>query len=576
MVRETFERIAAPIRGLQQAAYSRIASPIRGLHQAAYLLAALTLASQILALLRDRIFAHTFGAGHVLDLYYAAFRVPDLVFALVASLVSAYVLIPRLTGMDREATRRLLSESATFLFGVGGALSVILAVFMPQFLGFLYPDLTTSPYQAEFVLLARMLLLQPLLLGLSGVLGSVTQVHRRFTLFAISPVLYNLGIIAGTVFLYPRFGLPGIGAGVIIGSVAYLAVNIPVIAEAGVIPRLTLPSFARMLPVIRNSVPRSLALSMGAITALVLTAFASRLGTGSVSVLTFASNLEAVPLALIGASYAVAAFPALSEASALEKRDEFTRILGASARHVILWSVVSLGLIAVLRAHIVRVVLGTGAFDWDATRLTAALLAILAVGLVAQGLVLLFSRALYAVRQSWRPLAYQILGGLFTVLLAALFLSNPTSGFAAFLARVLRVGDIEGTVILFIALAATLGQLFLALLSLLALRSVCPGLARMLSRPLLDGSVAAFAGGAAAYATLAFLGGIAPLTTLAAVFTQGLAAGIVGLGSAALALYFVENEEFRIVTGALGKLIRRSGKPSDVLPPSADESSPLH
>ncbi|OGG65013.1 hypothetical protein A3C94_01425 [Candidatus Kaiserbacteria bacterium RIFCSPHIGHO2_02_FULL_55_17] len=576
MVRETFERIAAPIRGLQQAAYSRIASPIRGLHQAAYLLAALTLASQILALLRDRIFAHTFGAGHVLDLYYAAFRVPDLVFALVASLVSAYVLIPRLTGMDREATRRLLSESATFLFGVGGVLCAILAVFMPQFLGFLYPDLTTSPYQAEFVLLARMLLLQPLLLGLSGVLGSVTQVHRRFTLFAISPVLYNLGIIAGTVFLYPRFGLPGIGAGVIIGSVAYLAVNIPVIAEAGVIPRLTLPSIARMLPVIRDSVPRSFALSMGAITALVLTAFASRLGTGSVSVFTFASNLEAVPLALIGASYAVAAFPALSEASALEKRDEFTRILGASARHVILWSIVSLGLIAVLRAHIVRVVLGTGAFDWDATRLTAALLAILAVGLVAQGLVLLFSRALYAVRQSWRPLAYQILGGLFTVLLAALFLSNPTSGFAAFLARVLRVGDIEGTVILFIALAATLGQLFLALLSLLALRSVCPGLARMLSRPLLDGSVAAFAGGAAAYATLAFLGGIAPLTTLAAVFTQGLAAGIVGLGSAALALYFVENEEFRIVTGALGKLIRRSGKPSDVLPPSADESSPLH
>jgi len=576
MVRETFERIAAPIRGLQQAAYSRIASPIRGLHQAAYLLAALTLASQILALLRDRIFAHTFGAGHVLDLYYAAFRVPDLVFALVASLVSAYVLIPRLTGMDREATRRLLSESATFLFGVGGVLCAILAVFMPQFLGFLYPDFTTSPYQAEFVLLARMLLLQPLLLGLSGVLGSVTQVHRRFTLFAISPVLYNLGIIAGTVFLYPRFGLPGIGAGVIIGSVAYLAVNIPVIAEAGVIPRLTLPSIARMLPVIRDSVPRSFALSMGAITALVLTAFASRLGTGSVSVFTFASNLEAVPLALIGASYAVAAFPALSEASALEKRDEFTRILGASARHVILWSIVSLGLIAVLRAHIVRVVLGTGAFDWDATRLTAALLAILAVGLVAQGLVLLFSRALYAVRQSWRPLAYQILGGLFTVLLAALFLSNPTSGFAAFLARVLRVGDIEGTVILFIALAATLGQLFLALLSLLALRSVCPGLARMLSRPLLDGSVAAFAGGAAAYATLAFLGGIAPLTTLAAVFTQGLAAGIVGLGSAALALYFVENEEFRIVTGALGKLIRRSGKPSDVLPPSADESSPLH
>ena len=116
MVREAYERMVAPIRGLRQAAYSRLAAPIRGLHQAAYLLAALTLASQALALFRDRTFAHTFGAGQVLDLYYAAFRVPDLVFALVSSLVSAYVLIPRIIGMDREKTRQLLSESASFLF----------------------------------------------------------------------------------------------------------------------------------------------------------------------------------------------------------------------------------------------------------------------------------------------------------------------------------------------------------------------------------------------------------------------------------------------------------------------------
>src|SRR3989344_6113127 len=123
----------------------RIAAPIRGLHQAAYLLAALTLASQVLALLRDRTFAHAFGAGETLDLYYAAFRVPDLVFALVASLVSAYVLIPRITGMDREKTRELLSQSASFLFGLGGAICVVLAFFMPQFLALLYPAAVSSP-----------------------------------------------------------------------------------------------------------------------------------------------------------------------------------------------------------------------------------------------------------------------------------------------------------------------------------------------------------------------------------------------------------------------------------------------
>jgi putative peptidoglycan lipid II flippase len=562
MVQKLFERLAAPVRGL-------VMRPIRSLHQAAYLLAALTLASQALALLRDRTFAHTFGAGQVLDLYYAAFRVPDLVFALVSSLVSAYVLIPRLTGMDRESTRRLLSESATFLFGIGGLICIALAIFMPQFLAILYPDLLNSPQQAAFVFLARLLLLQPILLGLSGVLGSVTQVHRRFVVFALSPVLYNLGIILGTVGFYPHFGLPGIGFGVIIGSIAYLAVNIPVVMEAGVFPTFRMPSMAVMASVVRDSVPRSLALGMGSVTALILTSLASRMGTGAISVFTFASNLEAVPLSLIGSSYAVAAFPALSEASSVERRGEFTQILSASARHVILWSVVSLGLIAVLRAHIVRVILGTGAFDWNATRLTAALLAILAVGLVAQGLVLLFSRALYAVRQSWRPLLYQVLGGALTVFIALACLALPSPALLVPIADFLKVGDVSGTTILLVALAATIGQIFLAFLSLVALRSVSPELARTLSRPLLDGAAAAFAGGVAAYLVLLLEGGIAPLTSLVAVFTQGFIAGVVGLAASAAALYFMENEEFRIVVNALSKLIRREAETP--LPPSAEE-----
>lgn len=551
--------------------FERIAAPIRGLHQAAYLLAALTLASQALALLRDRTFAHSFGAGQTLDLYYAAFRVPDLVFALVSSLVSAYVIIPRITGMDREATRRLLSESATFLFGVGGAICVVLAFFMPQFLNFLYPGFVSSPQYTGFVLLARILLFQPILLGLSGVVGSVTQVHRRFVLFAISPVLYNLGIILGTVYFYPLWGLPGIGIGVILGAVAYLAVNIPVLVEAGVLPRFRLPRFALMMPVVRDSIPRSLALGMGSITALVLTALASRLGTGAVSVFTLAGNLEAVPLSLIGASYAVAAFPALSEASALEKRDEFTRILSTSARHIILWSIVALGLIVVLRAHLVRVILGTGAFDWNATRLTAALLAVLAVCLVAQGLVLLFSRALYAVRQSWRPLLYQLAGGALTVALAVGFLSLPLAGIPTSLAGFLRVSDVPGANIILLALATTLGQIFLLLLSLIALRTVAPGLTRSLLEPVRDGFVGAIAGGAAAYFTLAIEGGIVPLTTLAAVFTQGFIAGIVGLTVSALALFFVGNKEIRVMGDAFNKLVRLRREREEVLAPSAEE-----
>ena len=137
------------------------------------------------------------------------------------------------------------------------------------------------------------------------------------------------------------------------------------------------------------------------------------------------------------------------------------------------------------------------------------------------------------------------------------------------LADVLKVGDVSGTAVLLVALAATIGQIFLALLSLLALRSVSRGLAKMLTRSLLDGTLAAIAGGVVTYAVLTLEGGIAPLTTLMSVFLQGFVAGIVGLAAAALALSIVENEEFRIVTNALGKLLQK-GSPA-ALAPSAEE-----
>ncbi len=549
--------ILKTLRGLQQ--------PISSLHKAAYLLAGLTLVSQLLALMRDRIFAHSFGAGATLDLYYAAFRVPDLVFALVASLVSAYVIIPRIAGGSKEESRKLLSHAASFLLIAGGLVSLVLAALMPTLLPALFPELASSDERLGFILLAEMLLLQPILLGLSGILTSVTQVHRRFFLFALSPVLYNLGIIAGVVFLYPTFGLPGIGAGVVLGALAHVLIHVPVVAAAGVLPRLVMPSTTIIWSIVRDSVPRSLALSSGALTTLFLTILASRTAEGGVSVLTLAGNLEAVPLALIGASYATAAFPVLSE-EANGKRDEaFRATLSAAGRHLIFWSSVAAALVIVLRAHLVRVILGTGAFDWDATRLTAALLGILVIGLAAQGIVLLASRAFYAARRSWNPLLIQGVGLVVSLASALLFLhwadSFPT--FRYFVEAMLRIDDLPAASVVFIALGATLGQLVMGVLALLTLRVVAPGVASSFSRPLFEGAGAGIVGGAAAYGMLALMGNIAPLATLTDVFTQGLVAGMVGLAVSASVLILLENREFKQLYASLrksgGKALQPSG-----------------
>ena len=529
---------------------SRLTAPIRGLHQAAYLLAVLTLASQALALIRDRIFAHMFGAGQVLDVYYAAFKVPDLVYALVVSLVSAYVLIPSISEKieqgGKEAARRLISQAATFLVVFGGILCAVLALFAPWFLSILFPALMASAHSAEFVLLARLLLIQPILLGLSSILSSVTQIERRFFLFAMSPVLYNLGIIAGTIFLYPKFGLVGIGIGVISGAVLHVGLHVPVVLRARLAPRPVLPRLSELFDLFSHSLPRSLALAMGSLTTLLLIALASREGEGGVSVYTLAGNLEAVPLSLIAASYATAAFPVMAEQAGAKKHDAFKATVSAAARHIVFWSSVLTILTIVLRAHIVRVILGSGAFNWDDTRLTAAILAVLVLGLLAQGLILLCARAFYAAGRSWNPLFVQ-LGDAGVSVVVAYGLVHAARAWPMlryFMEALLRISDVPGASVLFIALGYTIGQFAMLAVALLTLKVVAPGVARSLARPLCEGLGAAILGGAASYGALSFMGNIAPLTHVGTVFAEGAIAGIVGLFVSGLVLWLLENREF--------------------------------
>lgn len=534
----------------------KITAPVRGLHQAAYLLAALTLASQILALFRDRVFAHMFGASETLDIYYAAFRIPDLVFALVASLVSAYVLIPRIARLGKVDARILISQTTSFLVVVGGLLCVALALFAPQILFALYPGFAESNEKDAFVFLVRLLLLQPILLGVSGILTAVTQIERKFFLFAMSPVLYNVGIIGGTLLLYPAFGLNGIGIGVVIGALAHVSIHIPVVMNAKLMPRLMKPQPKLILEVLRDSAPRSMALLMGSITLLVLSIFAARTGEGGIAVLTFASNLESVPLALIGASYATAAFPVLAEQLGSKKYEEFRATLTVAARHLIFWSSAALVLFILLRAHIVRIILGSGAFDWDATRLTAAILAILVVALVAQGFVLLASRAFYAAERSWNPFYIQMVGLIASVLTTWLLLSLAAvyPVMTIFMEVLFRVEDIAGSTILFVALGFTIGQLLMGVVAFITLKEVAPGVSRSLIRPLFEGLGAAVLGGSAAYGVLTFMGTAAPLTNLFMVFTQGFIAGMVGLIVSAAVLVLLENKEFRELYATLKKL----------------------
>ena len=249
------------VRGVIKVVYKEV----RGLHQAAYVLAVFTFGSQLLALIRDRLLAHQFGASTNLDLYYTAFRIPDLLYVVFASTLSVYVLIPfvaeRINGTDSSRARALLSQIFSFfLIGYSG-LALLLGIFAPQIVKFLFPGFVEQ--SATLVLMIRILLLQPCLLGISSLLGVITQFSQRFVLYALSPLIYNIGIIFGLLVLYPQYGLMGLTIGVVIGALGHLIIQLPFIFESELSPKFVIRlSFHEVADVLKTSLPRALTLSL--------------------------------------------------------------------------------------------------------------------------------------------------------------------------------------------------------------------------------------------------------------------------------------------------------------------------
>ncbi len=292
------------------------------------------------------------------------------------------------------------------------------------------------------------MLLSPLLLGLSNLLGTVTQAFRKFFVYALSPIVYNFGIILGALFLYPVFGITGLAWGVVLGALFHVAIQIPVIIKHGFIPKIRIAKhLAVVKEVMKVSVPRTLALSLSKITLLILTGIATFMPEGSISVFNFAFALQSVPLAIIGVSYSTAAFPVLVETFSSKNMQAFIEHVLRPARQIVFWSLPVVVMFIVLRAQIVRVILGTGNFTWSDTRLTAAALALFALSVLAQSLILLLVRGYYAAGKTYRPFLVNTIATALTVLMVFGLLSvyHNVPVFKYFLESLFRIENIPGT-----------------------------------------------------------------------------------------------------------------------------------
>jgi putative peptidoglycan lipid II flippase len=529
---------------------------IKGLHEAAYLLAFFALLSQILALIRDRIFAGTFGAGQTLDIYYSAFRIPDFIFVTVGSMVSISVLVPfiiKKLNISKEETQNFI-RSIFLFFSILIISTSIIAFFLIPFIA---PNIFKGIGQYdELIKMSRILLLSPILLGLSNMVASITQVGKRFLVYALCPLFYNMGIILGVLFFYPIWGMYGLAYGVILGALMHLLIQTPFIIESGLFKIFPLKiNFNEIKEVILISIPRTITLGMTQISIVVLLGLASLMEEGSITIFSFAMNLQTVPLAIVGVSYSIAAFPTLAKSFSLGNRDEFLGHIISGARHIIFWSIPISILFVVLRAQIVRTIYGAGEFTWASTKLTAATLAIFAVSVVAQSLVLLFIRGYYATGNTVKSLYSSVVTGISSVVFSLLFIKiyEVSDFFKYFIENLFRVEDLVGSKILMLAFGFAFAQLLNCLILWLNFEKDFKGFSVPLFHTMFNSISASIIMGFVTYIGLNIFDNIFNINTLIGIFMQGFLSGILGIIFAVLVLKALKSAELKEVWRALHK-----------------------
>ncbi|MFA5358959.1 MAG: murein biosynthesis integral membrane protein MurJ [Patescibacteria group bacterium] len=419
---------------------------------AAIIIGAASLVSRLLGVLRDRVLAGEFGAGETLDIYYAAFRIPDLVYNLLilGALSAGFipVFIRYFKKSEDEGWRLAAAVLNVVIIGVA-IISAVLFVFTPWLVSLLAPGFSAAA-QASTVTMTRIMFLSPLFLGISAVWGGILQSQKKFFVYSLAPIFYNVGIMIGALFFVTPFGIDALAWGVVLGAFLHMIVQLPSIFGCGFRYRPILSlRHAGVREIIVMMVPRVLGLAVSQVNLFVVNIIASMLAAGSIAVFNLANNLQSFPLGIFGVSFAIAAFPTLSAAVAGESKEEFVKSFSVTARQILFFIIPLSALFLVLRAQIVRAVLGAGSFDWEDTILTADALAFFSVSLFAQGLIPLLVRGFFAWSNTMIPLIAGLIGAMVNIALAWVLAADYG---VAGLALAFSVSSIIQVIILWLAL----------------------------------------------------------------------------------------------------------------------------
>ncbi len=525
----------------------------KNITSAAFILGAASLVSALLGLFRDRLLAKNFGAGDVLDIYYAAFKIPDFVAMLLIMGAISAAIIPvfsqYLTRSREEAwefTSALLNLFLVFLISI----SLILVIFTPYLISLIAPGFQGEKRELT-IFLTRIMFLSPILLGISNIISAILQVFHRFFVTALAPIMYNLGIIFGILFFVPKIGISGLAWGVVLGGTLHLALQLPVFFDSGFRYQKIL-NFAHqgVLKAIKLTIPRSLGLAASQINLIVMTAIASTLISGSIAIFNLANNLISILMGLIAVPFSTAVFPALSLKFFENDKNEFLEKFSSTFRQILFLIIPLSFLFFILRAQIVRIILGTGHFGWTDTRLTAACLGLFSFGIFAQGLILLISKTFYAVQNTKIPALISVVVVILNIILCFSFiwLLKFPNIFQQTMVNFLKLGDLKNVEVVGLPLALSISgifQFFLLLFFLykkigdFRLKEIWSSFEKIILASIL---MALFV-----YLTIQIVSFCVNIQTFLGIFLQTILAGTIGMVVYLLITLFLHSPELKII-----------------------------
>lgn len=402
--------------------YSRQTSILSG----AVIIMTTMLLSKVLGLIRDRLLAHVFSPDKI-DIFWAAFRLPDLIFQILILGALSVAFIPVFTEELGSRGKEKAFEMARAVLNMFLAIFILATVLIyflaqPIIAQFIAPGFALEK-QMQVVSLTRIILFGQVILVLGSFFIGISQSFQRFIIPSLAAVFYNFGIILGVVFLSKSFGIIGVAYGVVLGALLHALVQLPLVWSLGFRFKLSLNFFhSGVKEIIQLMSVRTLGLAAEQVNETVGVALASLVSVGSVTYLTFAQHLQVVPIGLFGATLAQAALPILAYERARGKIEEFKITILTTLHQILFLTLPATAILIVIRIPVVRLVFGASQFDWEATVLTGATLAFLSVGLAAQAIALLLVRGFYALKDTKTPVVVSLIVVSLNILLSVYFI----------------------------------------------------------------------------------------------------------------------------------------------------------